>query len=169
MISVWPPYKLSPASGVAEPGKVNADLMGTARYRKQETNAWEALAASTVYSVTLGLPSSLTQRPMMESPRRAIGTSMRPDPTGQRAFHQGKITLLCSLGEFRRGKGILRTQHKAAGVFINAVDRRNTPPSPRHFGGTASRSQGSRWYGLMWGVPQCRQVCSIQPQTHPRR
>ena len=44
-------------------------------------------------------------------------------PNGQRAFHQGKITLLCSLGEFRRGKGILRTQHKAAGVFINAVDR----------------------------------------------
>lgn len=71
-----------PRQRVAEPGKVNADLMGTARYRKQETNAWEALAASTVYSVTLGLPSSLTQRPMMESPRRAIGTSMRPDPTG---------------------------------------------------------------------------------------
>lgn len=54
-------------------------------------------------------------------------------PNGAAAFHQGKITLLCSLGEFRRGKGILRTQHKAAGVFINAVDRRNTPSSPRHF------------------------------------
>ena len=89
-------------------------------------------------------------------------------PNGQWAFHQGKITLLCSLGEFRRGKGILRTQHKAAGVFINAVDRAEYAIPRRGIsGGTASRSQGSRWYGLMWGVPQCRQVCSIQPQTHP--
>ena len=91
-------------------------------------------------------------------------------PNGQRAFHQGKITLLCSLGEFRCGKGILRTQHKAAGVFINAVDWAEYAILAAAFQAVQPAvRKGSRWYGLMWGVPQCRQVCSIQPQTHPHR
>ena len=48
----------------------------------QATRLWPCPAARTVYSVRLYLPSARTQRPMIESPRRAMGASIQPGPSG---------------------------------------------------------------------------------------
>lgn len=112
-----------PRQRVAEPGKVNADLMGTARYRKTGNQCMGSAGGQHGVFRHAGLavfPYTAANDGIAAARNRDVNAAR---PNGQRAFHQGKITLLCSLGEFRRGKGILRTQHKAAGVFINAVDR----------------------------------------------
>ena len=96
--------------------------------------------ASTRTRVKLGLPSARTQRPMIESPRRAMGASISQRSALMTPSASARVAFLRA-GRQRRGrKRVLCSSTRAAGVFVDAVDRPEyPPPAPAAAGGTASR------------------------------